>query len=153
MKWFYNIFQFTVLGVLIFNPLVVFLIWDNFLNFWWTATFITLLFFLLIEFLTIIYIVKKFFHDPIIKLEHTIKSFYVWNLKNTTLDFHKTMNPHLNYALDFFARTLHTLKNIKEEFIHGKEIKWEVELWKEIQWTMLTKTMIQNSRLWPDNLP
>jgi hypothetical protein len=33
------------------------------------------------------------------------------------------MNPHLNYSLSFFAKTLNTLKNIKDEFIHGKEIK------------------------------
>jgi serine phosphatase RsbU (regulator of sigma subunit) len=49
----------------------------------------------------------------------------------------------LNYALEFFARTLNTLKNIKSEFIHGKEIKWEVELGKEIQWKMLTKKLIE----------
>jgi hypothetical protein len=43
------------------------------------------------------------------------------------------MNPHLNYALSFFGKTINTLKNIKDEFIHGKIIKSEVEIAKDIQ--------------------
>jgi hypothetical protein len=43
------------------------------------------------------------------------------------------MNGNINYILTFFNRTISTLKNIKEEFLQGKEIKGEVELAKEIQ--------------------
>jgi len=119
------------------------LFWENYFNLNTQLKLISLAITIVIEFFIIMYIVKKLFHDPIIKLEYIIKSFYVWELKNTKLEFKKTMNPHLNYALEFFARTLNTLKNIKSEFIHGKEIKWEVELGKEIQWKMLTKKLIE----------
>ena len=142
MKWFYSIFQVLLLMILILNPLVTYFLLQNFLNLDQNIKIIILALIIIIEFLLIIFMVKKFFHDPIIKLEYTIKSFLVWNLKDTNLDFSKTMNPHLNYALSFFAKTLNTLKNIKDEFIHGKEIKWEVSIGKEIQWTMLTKKLI-----------
>jgi len=143
MKRFFAIFQITILIILILNLLVVFLFWENYFNLNTQLKLISLAITIVIEFFIIMYIVKKLFHDPIIKLEYIIKSFYVWELKNTKLEFKKTMNPHLNYALEFFARTLNTLKNIKSEFIHGKEIKWEVELGKEIQWKMLTKKLIE----------
>ena len=143
MKRFYLIFQIIIIMILLINSLLVIFYWESFLNLWGKTQIVILTIFMIIEFMTITYIVRKWFHEPIIKLEHTIKNFLVWNLKNTNLEFKKTINPHLNYALDFFARTLNTLKNIKDEFIHGKEIKWEVELGKEIQWKMLTKKMIE----------
>lgn len=147
MKWFYTIFQTIILMILILNPLMVILFGENFLNLDQNIKLLTLATLIVVEFLAIIFIVKKLFHDPIIKLEYTIKSFLVWNLRNTNLEFKKTMNPHLNYSLSFFAKTLNTLKNIKDEFIHGKEIKSEVDLWKEIQWKMLTKKMINVPQL------
>lgn len=143
MKWFYNIFQIIILMILIMNPLMLFLFWEDFLNYSENKKIVVLAIFIIFEFLTITYFVKKFFHEPIIKLEYTIKSFLVWNLKNTNIEFKKTLNPHLNYALSFFSKTLNTLKNIKDEFLHGKEIRSEVDLWKEIQWKMLTKKLIQ----------
>lgn len=143
MKWFYSIFQATILAILIINPLVMYFLGESFLDLNQQTKIWTLAVFIIIEFLIVISLVKKFFHDPILKLEHTIKNFLVWNLKDTNLNFKKTMNPHLNYSLSFFAKTLNTLKNIKDEFIHGKEIKWEVELGKEIQWKMLTKKLVK----------
>jgi hypothetical protein len=86
-----------------------------------------------IEFLIIIYIVNKFFFTPIKELELTIKNFLAGNLKNKDIALERSFNPHLNFILSFFVKTLNTLKNIKSEFIHGKEIKSEVELAKEIQ--------------------
>lgn len=50
-----------------------------------------------------------------------------------------TSNPHLNYILLFFTKTLGTLKHIKSEFLHGKEIKSEVDLAGEIQGKLLGK--------------
>lgn len=99
--------------------------------------------FLLGEFLFIIFLIKRFYESPIVKLEYTIKKFLVGSLKDKELDFEKTLNPHLNYILLFFNKTLNTLKNIKSEFIHGKEIKWEVELAREIQEKLLSKKLIQ----------
>lgn len=143
MKWFYNIFQAIILMILLTNPLMYILFWEKFLGLADTQKIIVIVIIILVQFWIIVYIVKKFFHDPIKKLEFTIKSFLVWNLKNTNIEFKRTLNPHLNYALSFFAKTLNTLKNIKDEFIHGKEIKWEVEIGKEIQWKMLTKKLIE----------
>ncbi|MCD5385131.1 serine/threonine-protein phosphatase [Candidatus Gracilibacteria bacterium] len=143
MKGFFSIFQATVLIILIINPLVLFLLGKDFLNLEGETKIYTITVLIAIEFIVILTLVKKFFHDPIIKLEHTIKNFLVGNLKDTNLKFKKTLNPHLNYSLSFFAKTLNTLKNIKDEFIHGKEIKSEVELGKEIQGKMLTKKLVQ----------
>ena len=89
----------------------------------------------------IMLLIKKFFHDPICYLEITIKKFITWINKNETIVFEKTPNTDLNFILSFFERTLSTLKNIKDEFLHGKEIKSEVDLGKEIQGRMLEKTL------------
>lgn len=96
-----------------------------------------------IEASVIIILVTILYHKPITKLEFAIKSFLVWNLKDNDIKFPKTLNSSLNYALLFFTKTLNTLKNIKDEFVHWKEIKWEVELAKEIQWKILTKKQIE----------
>lgn len=142
MKSFYNIFKLVLFLALAINP-IFFVVSELHLK---NIDFINKVIFFasttIISFLIIIYLVKKFYHDPIKKLELTIKHFLVWNLKDSEINFWKTPNIHLNYALVFFSKTLNTLKNIKDEFIHGKEIKWEVELWKEIQWKMLTKKLI-----------
>jgi len=72
-----------------------------------------------------------------------IKKFLVGSLKDTEIEFNKTGNAHINYILLFFSKTLNTLKNIKSEFIHGKEIKSEVDLAREIQEKLLTKKIIE----------
>jgi len=77
----------------------------------------------IINFLIIKYLINKFYHNPIKKLEITIKKFLVGSLKDTKIILDKSPNIHLNYTLSFFDKTLNTLKNIKDEFIHGKEIK------------------------------
>lgn len=143
MKWFYNIFQWLILLALLINPIIYFLFGEKMIQSWIWNQLIIILFIILIEFSIILYLIKKFYQNPVLKLEYTIKSFLVWNLKDRSIKFEKTLNPHMNYALSFFAKTLNTLKNIKDEFIHGKEIKWEVELGKEIQWKMLTKKLIE----------
>ncbi|MFK7779719.1 MAG: PP2C family protein-serine/threonine phosphatase [Candidatus Gracilibacteria bacterium] len=143
MKGFYTIFQATILMIILINPLMYLFFGDKISELSDDSQIIILIILILVQFLIIVYLIKKFFHDPVIKLEYTIKSFLVGNLKDTNIDFKKTINPHLNYALSFFSKTLNTLKNIKDEFIHGKEIKGEVELGKEIQGKMLTKKLIK----------
>ncbi len=102
-----------------------------------------ILFIFLVWYLIIIFIIKKLFHEPVRDLELAIKNFLVWNLKNKEIKFIKTLNPHLNYVLLFFSKTLNTLKSIKSEFVRWKEIKWEVELAREIQWTTFNKKLIE----------
>lgn len=90
----------------------------------------------------IIKIIIYFFYDkPINHLEYTIKKFLVWSLKDSDIKMHRTFNPHLNYILLFFTKTIWTLKNIKSEFLHGKEIKSEVNLAGEIQGKLLGKKL------------
>ncbi|PIE85565.1 hypothetical protein CSA08_01285, partial [Candidatus Gracilibacteria bacterium] len=102
-----------------------------------------ILFIFLVGYLIIIFIIKKLFHEPVRDLELAIKNFLVGNLKNKEIKFIKTLNPHLNYVLLFFSKTLNTLKSIKSEFVRGKEIKGEVELAREIQWTTFNKKLIE----------
>lgn len=94
-------------------------------------------------YLIIMLLIKKLFYEPVRDLEFAIKNFLVWNLKDRQINFPKTLNPHLNYVLLFFWKTLNTLKSIKSEFVRWKEIKWEVELAREIQWTTFNKKLIE----------
>ena len=143
MKWFYTFFQLILLIILIINPLIFVFYWEQFLNFDITLKLKVIGLIISTQLIIITLLIKSFFHDPIKKLENIIKSFYVWDLKNKNIEFKKTLNPHLNYSLAFLSKTLNTLKNIKDEFLHGKEIRSEVDLWKEIQWKMLTKKLIE----------
>ena len=93
-------------------------------------------------------IIKIFFHDPIRELEYNIKNFLLWWMKNKDWETKRSFNPHINYIILFFNRTLKTLKNIKSEFLHGKAIKTEVELWKEIQWKIFNKKISSPPSLW-----
>ena len=92
--------------------------------------------------IVIFYVIHVSYERPLISLELTIKKFLVWALKEEDIREFKTGNPQLDYIVLFFKKTIHTLKDIKSEFIHGKAIKWEVELWKEIQSKLLNKTII-----------
>jgi len=143
MKSFYSLFQALLLLILVSNPILFFMsptLLPGVSEINKLIIFITLT---IVHFLIIMFMINKFYHKPILKLEMTIKNFLVWNLKDTKIKLEKSPNNHLNYALIFFSKTLNTLTNIKDEFIHGKEIKWEVELGKEIQWKMLTKKLIE----------
>jgi len=143
MKWFYYIFQVIILLILALNPLIIVLFGDSLIKMNIIGRILILSILLFFEFAIITILIQKFFYLPIQKLELAIKNFYLWNLKNKDIHFNNTLNTNLNFILSFFSKTLNTLKNIKDEFIHGKEIKSEVELWKEIQWKMLTKKLIQ----------
>ncbi len=94
------------------------------------------------EAILIIWIIKTVYEKPIIELEYTIKRFILWQLKNQKIDIESSTNPHLDYVIKFFSKTLNTLKNIKDEFVHGKEIKSEVTLAREIQDKLLAKTLL-----------
>lgn len=141
MNPFYTLFQTIIILVLIGNILLFFLFWDDVLKVSSSMTYMILATIVVLEFLVLRYAINKFFYEPIKHLETTIKKFYLGEFKNNDISFEKSWNPNLNFVLKFFAKTLNTLKNIKSEFLHGKEIRSEVDLWKEIQWKMLTKKL------------
>jgi len=97
--------------------------------------------FFIIEVIILKYSVTTFYQKPILELELAIKKFLTWKYKDEKIELKKTQNKDLDYIIKFFNNTIKTLKNIKEEFLHGKEIKWEVSLAKDIQWKTFTKKL------------
>lgn len=141
MKWFYTLFQILVLIVLLSNSVIVFVFSSDLIpvdqNLKYAIFFTTIV----IQFLIVMAVVKMFFYEPIYKLKYYIQKFYAGQLKNQDIKIDTGINRDLNIVTTFFANTLNTLKNIKDEFIHGKAIKSEVDLGKEIQGKMLEKKL------------
>ncbi len=143
MKWFYIFFQIVIFLILLlfwFSAKYLEINFSNINNLEQALLYITIV---IIEFLIIMFFVIIFYQKPIEKLEYTIKKFLVGNYTNSKKELPRTLNKSLNYCIVFFWKTLDTLKNIKDEFVYGREIKWEVSLAKEIQEKMLTKKMIE----------
>ncbi len=95
------------------------------------------------ESIIIIYLIKRFYEAPILEIESAIWKFINGELKWKDIRVENSENPHLNTIIKFFNVILNSLKSIKDEFLHGREIKSEVDLWKEIQWQMLSKKLIE----------
>lgn len=106
------------------------------------AKYIFAIIIFVLEGFVIIAIIKTVYEKPILELEYTIKKFILGQLKNQKIEIDSSSNPHLDYVIKFFTKTLNTLKNIKDEFIHGKEIKSEVVLASEIQDKLLKKNLV-----------
>lgn len=144
MKLFYLVFQLLILAILIVSSFisVTLITWDmtDMISQW---KLIILSVTVLIQFLLINVLIKFVFYSPILELKNGIFNFLNWNLKNKDIIFEKTFNSDIDAITSFFSKTLNILKNIKDEFLHGKEIKSEVDLWKEIQWKMLTKKVLE----------
>ncbi len=143
MNAFYIIFQ-TIILIIIASYNVFFLYFERLLpSFYLDYKIEIFILASIIEFLFIMFFIVFFYQKPIKKLEIAIKKFLVWDFKYSKKDLPKTKNTSLNYSISFFWKTLDTLKNIKDEFIHWRSIKWEVSLAKEIQAKMLDKKIIK----------
>lgn len=103
--------------------------------------YVYFLVFIFVQSSIILSIIFLFYDRPIENLEYTIKRFLVGSLRDEDIQFKTTTNPHLNFILNFFTQTLKSIKNIKSEFLHGKEIKSEVDLAGEIQGKLLWKKL------------
>jgi len=136
---------FNILILLIFagNFLLAYFFIDIFLTEEKINQLIILAWLFFVEALIIIFLIKQFYYNPIAELKFLIQKFYIWDLKWKDINIEKSLNPNINYIITFFIKTLDTLKNIKDEFLHWKEIKWEVSIWKEIQEKMLSKKLIE----------
>jgi len=128
---------FTTISV--FSVLIFYIAWGSVADFFTGITYILVIILVSLTFLLARISLYLFYDKPILTLETTIKRFLTGALWDEEIQFKKVSNSHLNYVLLFFSKTLHTLKHIKNEFLHGKEIKWEVELASEIQDKLLKK--------------
>lgn len=104
------------------------------------TTLIWIVLALLIESLIISIIINNAYKKPIDELQKHIINFMSgkskWEKININTNY---INPNISFILKFFDTVLNALKNIKEEFISGKAIKWEVQLATELQEKLLNK--------------
>jgi len=143
MKFFSNLINIAILLIIATNFVLIIFFADIFLELETSIKYSIACILLLIEAMIIIFLIHSFYARPINDLKYLIQKFYVWELKWKDITIDKSKNKDVNYIITFFIKTLNTLKNIKDEFNHGKEIKWEVEIGKEIQWKMLEKKLLE----------
>ena len=132
-----------ILLIMISNIFLLNSFWESFINSQniFKYAYISLLF--LIETIIILSIIQKFYDKPIKQIKYFIKKLYAWQLKWEKIQISKSINKDLNYISASITDILNRLRNIKEEFLHWKAIKWEVELAKEIQWKTFQKKLIE----------
>lgn len=96
----------------------------------------------LVEALFIMALIHTAYKSPIDALNEHINDFITGKNKWTAINIKTNYaNPNIKYVLKFFDVILNSLKNIKEEFMSGKAIKWEVQLATELQEKLLNKKL------------
>ena len=96
----------------------------------------------LIESIIIFSVIQNNYSKPIRELNKHINDFLVWNIKDKKIKIKtSSLNPNVKTIFNFFDIILNSLKNIKEEFLSGKAIKWEVQLATELQEKLLHKKL------------
>lgn len=141
MRYFFIIFQIMICITIFWTS--YFLLYIHSLQIDETTKYALYAWVIFLEFVFVISFIRVFYDTPIKKIEFAIKNFLVGNIGEVNKNLNPTLNKNLNYSIMFFKKTLWTLKNIKEEFIQGREIKWEVGLAKEIQGKMLSKKLTE----------
>lgn len=97
---------------------------------------------ILIEWLLLIFIIHIAYRKPINELKNQVINFLSWKKKwEKILVNTNFINPNIKISLVFFDNVLNSLKNIKDEFLSGKTIKWEVQLATELQEKLLFKKL------------
>lgn len=109
----------------------------------WMPTFSIIIVLFLIEFWFFLSFLNLYYETPIKNLEKSIKYFLVWENEKSDSLLVNTTNQNVNYVIKFFKKVIFSLKDIKDEFLHGKAIKWEVSIAKEIQEKMLGKQLLK----------
>ena len=130
-----------VLSVMFLNTILVYLFWASFVESDDSLKYAYLVIIFLNESILIVYFISKFYDTPIKELKYFIQKLYTWQLKWEKIEISRSINKDLNTISDSIVDILKRLRNIKDEFIHGKAIKWEVELAKEIQWKTFDKKL------------
>ncbi len=132
-----------VLGIMIFNAFLAFYFGESFIENTSNIKYASVLLLFLIQTTIILIIIQKFYDRPIKQLRFFIHRFYTWQLRWEKIEINKSINTDLNIISDSIVDILNRLKNIKNEFIKWKAIKWEVELAKEIQWRTFKQKLIE----------
>lgn len=142
MKKIKNYFDFVIylmiFGIL-FSNIIVFVLIKDYVD---ILSFNLLYFFLAIflEWLIIVYLIRVNYVKPINDLNEHINDFITWKTKETDITINSDYkNPNVRRVIKFFDLILHSLKNIKQEFLSWKAIKSEVQLATELQEKLLNK--------------
>lgn len=135
--------KFTIILILLSNILILVLLKDYAIkveDLWYVKMFFTFLF----ESFVIILMLDNGYVEPINELNKHIENFISWKSKWIQINVKTNYaNPNIRIVLKFFDVILNSLKNIKEEFLSGKAIKWEVQLATELQDKLLHKKLEQ----------
>jgi len=131
----------SILCVMLVNIVLVSLFWDMFVNSQGGLKYAYLTLTLMGESIFLVYLISRFYDTPIKQLKYFIWKLYTWQLKWEKIEISKSINKDLNVISSSVVDILERLRNIKDEFMHGKAIKWEVELAKEIQWRTFEKKL------------
>jgi len=131
-----------VLWIMLFNAFLAYIFGASFLESTNNLKYANILLLFLIETTIILIIIQKFYDKPIKELKFFIHKFYTGQLKWEKIEVSKSVNKDLNTISDSIVDILNRLRNIKDEFLHWKAIKWEVELAKEIQWKTFKQKLI-----------
>jgi len=98
--------------------------------------------FLFFQIFIILYIINNFYTKPIWDLIKLITDFTTWKSKWTNIEIKTNQqNKNIRFIFKFLDVILNSLKNIKDEFLSWKSIKWEVQIAKELQEKLLNKKL------------
>ncbi len=134
-----NLVNFFIIITFTINVIILNVFWIDINSLDLVEKNVILWFIMVINWLLIITSIKIFYDNPIINLVYNIKKSLISKEK---IDLRKSVNPDINYITSFFLQFLNSFKNIKSDFLRWKEIKWEVELAREIQEKLLNKKIV-----------
>jgi len=98
--------------------------------------------FLFFQIFIILYIINNFYTKPIWDLIKLITDFTTWKSKWINIEIKTNQqNKNIRFIFKFLDVILNSLKNIKDEFLSWKSIKWEVQIAKELQEKLLNKKL------------
>jgi serine phosphatase RsbU (regulator of sigma subunit) len=96
----------------------------------------------LFQAIIILTIINNAYKKPIYELTNQVINFMSWSSKWEKININTNYsNPNIRIVLRFFDGMLNSLKNIKDEFLSWKAIKWEVQLATELQEKLLNKKL------------
>lgn len=131
-----NTVNISVLFVALINTVLLLLfldIYNSYSKLTQISIWVTIM---ILESVFVMYFINIFYKIPVTNLVYNIKKAL---LTKEQINLQKSINPDISYINNFFLQFLNSFKNIKSDFLKWKEIKWEVELAKEIQEKLLNK--------------